>query len=51
MDHKEWLNWQRQGIKVLYKNIDITDKIGLCICRDCIGTVKIDIDKSIDEGE
>ncbi len=44
MNHKEWLSWMRPGIKIYYKGIDITDRVGLCVCKDCIQNVKNEID-------
>lgn len=47
MTHEEWLDWQRKDIAVFYRGINITNRIGLCVCKDCIQHVKDDIDKEL----
>jgi hypothetical protein len=36
--------WNKQHRQVLYKGVDITDKIGLCICDQCTESIRSEID-------
>ena len=36
--------WNKKHRQVLYKGVDITDKIGLCICDECTEQIRSEID-------
>ena len=37
-------HWNKQHRQVLYKGVDITEKIGLCICDQCTEEIRNEID-------
>ena len=40
----------KKDIKVLYKGVDITDDIGLCVCNNCIQHIKDAVDEQLKGG-
>ena len=40
--------WNKEHIQVLYRGVDITDKIGLCVCDECTSTVRGSVDALLD---
>ena len=45
-DYKNSPDSKRKHITVFYKGVEITDKIGLCVCDDCTEHIR----KVIDNG-
>ena len=37
-------HWNKEHLQVLYKGIDITDEIGLCVCHNCTDHVREKVD-------
>ena len=43
--------WNKKHIQVLYRGVDITDKMGLCICEECTNTLRGSVDALLDTKE
>ena len=45
--HQDWLKKMRPHITIFYKGINITEKVGLCVCKNCIGGLMQKMDEEI----
>ena len=44
-------DWMREHITVQYKGIDITDRIGLCVCNNCTADIRKEVDDLLERSD